>query len=233
MSSSALLKEPGALQKIIWSSPYTLTNGTTYVLQVRRSGANDANNYYKIKVCEDLGAVNGTFAIWNGGAWVARNPDADLLFGLMGQEETTNQIKNILAAGSGGQFLTGVIIRQVASVKTRCYRPGKLRADEELLEMIRVGTSAGDELSAKVNEARVLIIDKRPAQSTAELMIYPTGEIRHELGRALLGSESPVGRWARVLGLDNQAGEVTAAGVVYITRAEWDSKSKILKVSWE
>ena len=138
------------------------------------------------------------------------------------QEETTEQLRNILAAAAGGQFLTGVRMGVASGIKTRMFRPGKDRAIDELKAMLQIGTTAGDELRATITDERVMVIDTRPSQpASAELYIYPNGEIRHKMGGRLL--ESPVGKWAKVVGLQDAGGANNPAGAVYITRAEWEN----------
>lgn len=65
-------------------TPYAGIAATTYHLEISRSGANDAVNYYTVSVDEGLGYTSGQFKIWNGSAWVARSPNADLVFRVLG-----------------------------------------------------------------------------------------------------------------------------------------------------
>ena len=236
-AGSTLEREATGWKKVVWSSPFTLSVGTVYMIVLSRSGANDANNYYGVRIEQGVKLVYAFLQYQNGVGWSAEVPNASMVMGLFGIEETTVQLKNILAAGVGGQFLTGVKIGTASGVKTRMYRPGKLRAIDELKDMLLTGTSAGDELRATINDARVMVIDARPAQpASAELYIYPSGEIRHKSGGRLL--ESPVGKWARVLSLQDAGGTYNPAGAVYITRAEWDTLGAPgaggrLRVKWE
>lgn len=102
------------------------------------------------------------------------------------------------------------------------FRPGKLRAIDELKDMLLTGTSAGVELRATITDARVMVIDAKPAQpASADLYIDPGGEIRHRSGGKLL--VSPVGKWARIVSLQDAGGTYNPAGAVYITRAEWST----------
>jgi hypothetical protein len=74
-----------ALNWATWTlaSAVPLAAGTPYHVEISRSGAVDAVNYYVISVDEALGYVDGALQLWNGAAWVARSPDADLVFRLL------------------------------------------------------------------------------------------------------------------------------------------------------
>ncbi len=235
IAGGALEREPTRWVKLKFAAPYTVAHNTYYTLQVRRSGAVDAANYYGVRV-EEGNKFGNSLLAWNGSSWAARTPAASMVLGLYGEEETTEQIKAICAPGAGGQFLTGLLIRDVANVKTRLFRLGKLRASAELAELLQVGAAGGEELSARVNVERQLVIEKRPQPAAPELVIWPDGEIRHKSGRALLGSETPVGRWARVLGVSELPPGAGPTGLVYITRAEWRPGPRPagrLSVAWE
>ena len=236
-AGSTLEREATGWKKIVFT-PYTLVAGTVYSIVISRSGANDANNYYGVRIEQGV-KLGYNFSQWqNGVGWVAEVPNASMVMGIFGQEETTVQLRNVLASTAGGQFLTGVQIVNASGIKTRMFRPGKLRAIDELKDMLLTGTSAGSELRATITEARVMVIDVRPAlPASVELYIYPGGEIRHKGGGVLL--ESPVGKWAKVVGLQDAGGTYNPSSAVYITRAEWDTLGAPagaggrLRVKWE
>lgn len=140
----------------------------------------------------------GVLRIFNGG-WVARSPEADLVFQAFGQLETSVQMQNI--AGAAGQFLSGCSVRCASSIRARMARSGKRSALEELRELLAWGTAAGEDLEARVTPERQLVIEARPAPESAAWLVNQAGEVRHRSGRAPLPGETVAGGWARLEGL--------------------------------
>jgi hypothetical protein len=207
--------------------PVTLAGGSTYYLRLRRSGGVDANNFYGVKVEED--ALLGNVTVWNGAAWVARTPAASWILALYGQEYIVPQIGNIAAAA---QFLTGTLVKAGSGVLARLYRSGKLRMRAEMEALAEGGYSSGTSMHLWVNEARQLVVERRPDMSQVERRITAAGEVRHVSGRRLMGGESPVGCWAQVEGLALMGGSIGAPPAVWLEHAAW--KAGALRVTgWE
>jgi hypothetical protein len=229
LAGSALEREASGWVQLQFSAGYVMTPGTYYTLQVRRSGAVDAANYYGVRTEEGVKLSNGMI-YYNGSAWAARSPNSSLVMGLYGEESTTEQIKNIAASGAGGQFLAGVMVKQASGINTRMARAGKLSALEELQALLALGTNGGETLHGRITAERWLVVDKRPAAESVDLLIRADGSVWHESGRRLLAGELPVGKWARVESLSQAGGDVGAAAVVFIDRAVWE---ECLRVGWE
>jgi hypothetical protein len=109
-------------------------------------------------------------------------------------------------------------------------RAGKLSALEELQALLALGTNGGETLHGRITAERWLVVDKRPAAESVDLLIRADGSVWHESGRRLLAGELPVGKWARVESLSQAGGDVGAAAVVFIDRAVWE---ECLRVGWE
>ncbi len=206
----------------------SLTPGTNYYLRLRRSGAADAVNFYGLKVEEDALLGASQFYLWNGAAWVARVPSASAILGLFGFEVITSQIVTI---GVAAQFITGVRLQTSSTVQAKLFRSGKLRIQEELLDLAASGYSTGEGLRLWVDAGRQLVVDVRPAITQVELRVNPLGEVRHASGRRLIGGELPVGKWAYIDGLAIIGGTVGAPAAVYVDRAEWKNGRWIVKWS--
>ena len=213
-------------------SAIALTAGTTYWVVVSRSGALDVNNFYRVAVDEGLGYSGGALKLWNGGAWVNRVPDADLVFSVNGQSVTTDQVK-VMAdpSAGGGQFLKGVYVLDASAVNAWQYRDGKNDCLAEIKSMLAMGTSTGERLQGLVNVDRWLIVRKVGVSSSPDYVVLPSGELRDKSGGRVSDISSVVGKWARVQGLDQGGGDSSAAGAVLLTGAVWDGES--LRVKWE
>jgi hypothetical protein len=209
-----------------------LTASTTYWVVMSRSGANDANNYYRVSVDEGMSFSGGALKLWSGAAWVNRSPDADLVFSVNGQAVTTDQVKVMADPTSGGgQFLRGVYVLDASAVNAWQYRDGKNTCLDEIRSMLAMGTSAGERLQAVVNVDRWLVVRKVGSVAAPDYLVLPSGELRTRSGGRVMDLGSVVGKWARVQGLDQAGGDSSAAGAVLLTGAEWDGES--LRVKWE
>lgn len=229
VAGASLSMESGSWLRLAFPTPFTLAGSTYYVLQLRRSGAASATDYFKTRVEEDA-LIDGAFASYNGSTWVARTPNADMVLAAFGQEESTRQVANICAPGAAGQFLSGVRVRDASGLKTRLFRPGKLDALEEVHGLLLNGSASGERLVARVTSERVLVVEKRPAPQNPQLRILPGGEVAQLNGRRLLPHENPVGKWALLAPLLMVGGHAGAPGRVYVTRAVWQAGR--LRVEW-
>jgi hypothetical protein len=210
----------------------SLTASTTYWVVLSRSGANDANNYYRLAVDEGRSFSGGALKLWNGTVWGNRTPDADLVFSVNGQAVTTDQVK-VMADPTvgGGQFLRGVYVLDASGVNAWQYRDGKNTCLDEIKDMLAMGTSAGERLQAVVNVDKWLVVRKVGSVAAPDYVVLPSGELRLRSGGRVSDLGSVVGKWARVQGLDQAGGDSSAAGAVLLTGAVWDGES--LRVSWE
>lgn len=223
-----------------FSSGVGFSASTAYWVGVGRTGAADLNNYYRAAVDEGLAFLGGAFKVFNGTAWVNRAPDADMAFAVNGQAVTTDQVKVMGdPTAGGGQFLAGVFVQDASGVNAWQYRNGKETCLDEIKALLDMGTSAGERLQAIVTAERWLVV-RKVALSTSLLgsqgaaaayLILANGELRDRSGGRLAGGMAPVGKWARVQGLDMVGGDASAAGAVLLTGAEWDGQR--LRVNWE
>lgn len=196
--SGASVNENLNWQTLQLNTKVALTVGTIYWLVVERSGAIDAINYYKIDANEDLGYTGGVMKIWNGSAWVARDPDADMLFYVGGVEETTKQIKNIITAC--GQFITGTEIKNVSGISVNPFRQGDNDGLFEAESLLEIGSSSGKRLISTVTREREVLIAEEPALDPYKIGIYilEDGSLINLWGDTGYASVCPVGDWAQL-----------------------------------
>ena len=211
---------------------YSLVAGTTYWAVLSRSGTLNSGKYYRATVDEGLGYSGGTGLMWNGSAWVARSPAADLVFQITGQAQTTDQIAAMVDPGGAGQFLKGVFVKDGSGVYGRQYRDGRETALKEVGQLLEQGASDGSKMVAWVGSDRILVVRKAPAyvEGGAELLLLASGELRAKGGGLLPASVRVVGKWAAVEGLEQLGGDKNAPGQVLIEMAEWSGGR--MKVGW-
>lgn len=207
--------------KFTLPTEYMLSASGTYWLGARRSGAADAANYYRVTVDEGLGS--GTFSLWNGSAWVARAPDAGLIYSLTGEEETSEQLRTLFT--QAGQFLNGCRVKDASGVKGRQYRAGGRRASAEAAELLAMGAAGGVGLLGRVTAERAALIEKMADPGSADWVLDGAGRLRWREGRLVMLGEGVVGRWARLEGMES------AAGLVWVDSAEWTPEQG-LRVGW-
>lgn len=161
---------------VLTSNP-SLVPGTTYWIQCRRSGADDATHYYVVDVNESLGYAGGIFRCWNGSSWIVRpGADADMNFEVLGIQETTAQISSIVKAS--GQFILAQRYDNSSGVYTSQYRDGTQDAKSYVEALLDAGTSNKKRLLAEVTDARALrIYEETPYSVDAALLVTGHGKI--------------------------------------------------------
>lgn len=220
LSTGDLASEPG-WAKVFFPEAVMLTGGTMFWVVLARSGGISATQYFGVRREEDARIPSGAFKVFNSSAWVDDDTPGHLVMGVLGRQESTEQLAAMAGTAGGGQFLRGVRIRQVSGVKAHLFRAGKWNALEEVRRLLSMGTAGGERLLARVSSERVLVVEKRPRPDQPTLRISPGGAVVQLNGRRLLPGENPVGKWAvldRLVRIDGKAG---APEVVYLTHAEW------------
>ncbi len=74
ISAATWVAGAGGLITITWGSPPSVTNGTTYWQVIKRQGALDASNYYRIGADSASTYPDGKAATFDGSSW-ADDPD--------------------------------------------------------------------------------------------------------------------------------------------------------------
>ncbi len=212
------------------SSRVMLQPATTYWIVVERSGAIDADNFYKVDANEDLGYSRGTMKIYNGSNWVNRTPDADMLFQVGGVEETSDQVSEMIG---NGQFFSGQDIFVASGIYSSPYREGDqsvLACIEELLES---GTTNLRRMMATVDDQRRVLVSEEPVEGNADYLLYENGELHDPFDRALQKWAYPAGVWARLVdtipgGLDTS--RIADPSIVFIEEVTYEVETD--DVSW-
>jgi len=206
-----------------------LLPATTYWVVVNRSGSVDGSNYYQVDVNESLPYTSGSMKIWGGSSWGARIPDADMAFQVLGGEETTKQIQNIIT--TCGQFISGVTIDSRSNLITNQYRRGDNTALDELEELLETGVRGGRRLLVRVTDQREVIVKEEPAQSTSNVEFYlkRDGSIESIWDNPYIAQTCPVGCWGMlkdVLPSSLDLGRLADPTLFFVEEATYDIARK-------
>jgi hypothetical protein len=188
-------------QDVLWdalSANTVLTPATTYWLQIWPTGTTSAAAFIRVLVNPALGYAGGDPKIYNGSAWVALSPNADMLFSLGLVQETTEQIKQL--ATTYGQFITGIDIDTVSNVWTNPARNGDVTVRQCIDEMLDSGTSAGVRLLADVSADRRLRIYAEPTAASVanrEYQLLRDGRLVNAMNVPVDKSTPVVGVWCK------------------------------------
>jgi hypothetical protein len=206
-----------------------LAANTQYGLQVDRSGAVDAANYYVVGVNTALGYTGGVLKIWNGSAWVARGTDADLCFQLLVNDkvETSAQISDLMT-NFGPSLIAGQLIEIDSGVYLRSFRDGNTTALEEILELLESGTVNTRRMLCEITAGRIFHLWEEPDPATVEYYLDSSGN-QGKAGAGAIPAHRPVvGVYARmtdVLPGASTSARLSDPTVQFIESAEWSGGS--------
>jgi hypothetical protein len=197
---------------------------TLYHLVVARSGSPSMDNYYEVGVTEGLEYADGALRIWSeGNGWTSRDPDADLLFRLSGDEDTALQAARI--AADCGQLIQAVQRQVTSGLATSQYRDGSSRGLDELNELLEMGTANKRRMLASVDPDGVLWLTEEPALAEGSYQLDRTGRLFASFDIPVRAETCPVGVWVRLKDLlpatvdTEQLGSPT---LMFIEEAEYE-----------
>ncbi|MCB1971733.1 MAG: hypothetical protein KDG54_15135 [Geminicoccaceae bacterium] len=220
ISGADMLKTPGWI-KLDLARVADITYGSTYWVNIYRTGANSATDYYLIGVDEDQQRGGGTLLLWNGASWVSRGTDADLPFQVWGHTQTTDQIGDIL--GTEGQFLEGDSVRADSAIYRRQYREGSNDALYELEKLIAEGTSAGEILLPTVNRDFHAVVEAAPTSYDPPYVLRRGPRLTTAHGKPLAEGILPVGEWCAVDGVPDDVGGLLPLSPFLLGYLEYDA----------
>jgi hypothetical protein len=183
-----------------FSSEVQLDPQKDYCVQVSRSTAADGTNHYAVNVNTALGATSGFFRIWNGSAWVARSPDADMPFIITKNNsvESTNQIRELVQ--EFGEFITRVEIAANSGVMLPSYRDGDTLTLDEIETLMDSGGTNGRRLLSSVGADRRMEVWEEPARDgTIEYSLNKRMEMFRNETIPVDPMMPPVGVWVRIV----------------------------------
>jgi len=216
--------------EITFDAPYTLQTATTYHLVIDRTGSVNFGDYYLVGLDEDLSYASGVMQVYKGGSWQQRSTNADLLFRLMGKEDTLSQIETIL--NDSGYFVAGSIFEGINSdtdasgIKTWQYREGDRSCLEEIEDLVELGMSDGSRLLVSADANGWVRIRARPDAGNIAPVLREDGGVD-----GVTPGQMIAGRWAKV------GNSLIAAAMgqdeIFVEECEYDAEADKLSVQSE
>jgi len=173
-----------------------LSVSTTYWITITRSGANNSTNYFAVDANEDLGYTRGLFRIWTGSAWVASDPDVDMLFAVAGVAETSAQAEEMIT--TTGQFVTAVDKEVNSGVYSSPYRDGTRLGLDQAMELLVSGTNNQLRMLAQMDIHRRVRLFEEPQSGSKDNLLTSDGKMRDYLDKELQVSQIRPGVWVQL-----------------------------------
>jgi hypothetical protein len=199
---NAALTDNSQKKVVALLSAPVLMDDTPRHIEIRRSGANHATNYWRVNYNDQLGYSRGTMRVKKVATWQAPAPDGDMLFYLYGPIQTTELIRQVVDVVANplaaGQFFSGVDIETASGVYTNQNHDGDDLAGDIVDEMIKAGTASGDWLLADVTPSRRLRIYRAPNPAEAQWYLDTRHQLHDQHGSPMMPRQAQPGVWARL-----------------------------------
>jgi len=205
----------------------SFATGTDYWIVVRRDGANEPSDGYRVGLNEDAGYSSGTLLVYDGASWWTRSPAADMAFRVWGATETTAQIAEMLTAGN--QFAALTEVRTDSSIEVNQFRDGLSTARDEVETLVAMGTDGGESLGLTVTHGRAVVVDVRPDDTAPELVLGRDGRLRWRHGGVIEPGRLVAGRWVEIDDPPSNDGLVVLTPI-YVASSEYDANSGRLAI---
>lgn len=224
---------PGYLEwkELNVSAPYLQLNyETTYWIWMAWTKAHPTGfGTPMTKVCTDNPYTTGRMHYRDsGGTWHNEDADYDIKFKLLAYVESTQQIANIVTAV--GDRLAGTRLLVSSGVFNTPYRDGSRKADEEILQIMKTGTSSNRRLCARITEDRYLEVNVEPVKGAADYTFTSEGVLVDNLGNQVAPEECTCGVWVSLADLVPASVSLSrniSPTTVFIESAEYDYESGI------
>jgi len=238
LKTSALLDAADITEYYDWyefelSSPYTITPGTTYWIQVERTGALDSENHYAMGGTLEDGYEDGyAKVLMFGDDWTSPSTSMvnDYNFRVIGQLETTVMIQDII---DEAEFFTDSEILETTGVYSYPYRSGDSLALHELEELLKCGTAGGNRLMVRVTPNRVLQVYEEPASGSADFFIDRNGLVTDQYNNDIHLASCPVAYWVQlkdIVPVSVDVSKLSNADRLFVEQSEYDAQKGIYKI---
>lgn len=219
-----------------FATPVALSAGTTYYVQIRRTGAANLSDGYEIAVDEDLGYSDGVMKLYNGAAWVTRSPDADMPFRVIGEISSTAQLAKALAAVDG---FSNIIVQVDSLIPVRQFidEDSPVIAMGVIEESLDAGTSTNERLIARAMFDNSVVVGKPELSGDENLVLGQDGKVRYGNGSLYPPGRLVYGEWVdidSVLLLDGLGIVRANSGAsVYVQGSSYDAANDALSIEGE
>ena len=194
LAASAIPTDSYAWMTVWFAEPCAVLAGEQLWLVVSRDGAASSTAYFSLGLDESLGFPAGKLLLFNASQsqWVARTPDADLLFKVTALSDSVDlmaQIKEKSACFSGFSYEAGagLVLPYVSSTGMDCYAA--------FMDLLNLGTPGLVRLLAEVNSNRRLRVYPQPGGKEPCYQLGQDGRIKDKVGKDLESPWQAVGNW--------------------------------------
>lgn len=215
-----------------FATPVTLTGGTTYHIGIRRTGSANLSDGYEVAVDEEVGYASGVLQLYNGTAWVARDPVADMPFRVIGEISSTAQLKKAIDAVDDFRH---ALVQVDSEIAVRQYLADERTALGVIEEMLDAGTADGERLVAYVTHEGSVVVTTPPQNllTTTQLVLGTDGKLRYGNGSEYMPGALVYGQTVDVdssLLLHGLAVQASRGAGLYVARSSYDSGTGTLTV---
>jgi hypothetical protein len=151
VAGSALAGEVGWVAFALSSAP-TVEYGVSYGIQIDRTGAMDALNFYEAEIDADAGYSRGALALHDGAAW--QTGTGDLIFRVVGAVNALDLATAVVS--QAGTEIGRTVMEATTGVEAWQYAEGEETAGAVLRRLLEMGDSSGRRLLATVTPDRAL-----------------------------------------------------------------------------
>lgn len=219
------VNESSAWVECRFPTAVALTSGTTYWLVVKRTGSYDSSNFWSVGVSSSCESGN-IAKVWDPVVgWFNHPGGVDLPFQAWATEDTAEMVERIFGTLS---FIKSVQRRSLAGVRTRVYRDGTKRVDEEITDLVDSGDSTRRRLLIWFRDGANAIVDLEPDKS-ADLRFSPDGDLIQTPSTPWEEGLLPVRRWVAIQNLP--PGEIFSSfSPFFVETARFDVEDRSLSL---
>lgn len=164
--------------------------GTTYGIQIDRTGAMDAENFYEVEIDPEAGYARGALRLYDGSAWQAAT--GDLIFRVVGAVNALDLVADVVS--EAGTEIGRTVMEATTGVEAWQYATGDETAGAVMRRLLEVGDSTGRRLLAMVTPDKALRVAAQSEDYDAWLRLVD-GTPGWLDGAPLAAGVLPVGVW--------------------------------------
>jgi hypothetical protein len=213
-----------------------LNPGTTYWLVVRQSANSELGRHIAVGVDEEMDGA-GAVKVWNGSAWVDRDPDCHMPFRITGTDDSLGMVVEMIKDGVTAASTVDVYSWATGHA-TWQYREGERTMFDEAETILRTGSATGKPVMVRwsatplVSDGRVVILEQPDVDETVPIL-RRDGKLYHFHGEPWEPGRLIAGSWVQMEGLPTLTGMTNRQRALWVVRSEYNARSDTLSIETE